>query len=158
MDLPGKCEIVREYDIDDPAIRNIVQEINGEEGVGVVPDYMNRISELLESIENRKINALVNFMLYGMILNDGRDMEALRSIQDDISEYMDAYYLSLDDIEDTIAANDNFKMNLLPELVNELRLDKDFYKTHKKDINVLVGMLPDIRENLEFISKVLLGV
>jgi hypothetical protein len=157
MEEFDKSEVIHEYDVDDPAIRNIMQEINPE-GSSDIHDYMNRISELLESIEIKKINGLINFLIYGLILNEGENMECLSGIHEDIQGYMEVYHLTLDDIEEALRADKKINVELFPELVNEMRMDKEFYKTHKKNINVLLNMLPDIKHNLEYISRALLGV
>jgi sulfur relay (sulfurtransferase) DsrC/TusE family protein len=158
MNIDCKKDIIHEYDVDDPAIRNIVQEIKGEEGGSSIHNYMNRISELLESIERRKINGLINFLIYGMILNEGVDMETLKTIHEDIQTYLEDYHSTLDDIEDAIQTDKEIAFVLFPELINELRMDKDFYKNHKKSISALLKLLPDIRQNLEHISRALLGM
>jgi len=157
MNVNEKNELIHEYDVDDPAIRNIMKEINPEENIDI-HGYMNRISELLESIESKKINGLINFLIYGMILNEGEGMESLKSIHEDIQNAMEVYHSTLDDIEDTLRRDKTIKPDSFSALVNELRMDKDFYKTHKKDINALLSMLPDIKYNLELISRVLLGM
>jgi len=157
MCIEERCEIIREYDVDDPAIRNIVQEVKGE-GERDIHTYMNRISELLESIESRRINGLINFLIYGMILNEGVYMDCLESIHEDIQLYLEDYHLTLDDIEDTMLSNREIDVVLFPDLINELRMDKDFYKKHKKSINALLNLLPDIKQNLEHISRALLGM
>ena len=157
MDIPEKCDVIREYDVDDPAIKNIMQEINPENENGI-HQFMNRVSELLESFENRKINLLLNFLLYGMILNEAQSMDVLKSIHGDIEEFMTAYHLSLDAIEDALAANSNLNTTTVSGIVSELRMDKDFYKNHKKDIDALLKCLPEIKSNLDLISRVLLGM
>ena len=157
MDMLEKCDVIREYDVNDPAIQNIMQEIDPENENGV-HQFMNRVSDLLESFENRRINLLLNFLLYGMILNDAQSMDVLQSIHGDIEEFMKSYHTSLDAVEDAIAADRSMELTTLPELVNALRMDKDFYKNHKKDLNALLKFLPEIKSNLELISRVLLGM
>ena len=157
MDISEKSDIINEYDVDDPAIENIMKEI-GPEGSGVEHNYMNRISELLESIETKKINGLINFPIYGMLLNEGKDMDILKKIHNEIREFLLVYHSSLDDIEETLAVNKKIKMTIFPELINELRMDKAFYKTHKKNIDGLLKKLPDMKKNLELISRTLLGM
>ncbi len=157
MDNAEKCDVINEYDVDDPAIQNIMQEINPE-GDGGAHVYMNRISELLESIEARKINGLMNFIIYGMILDEGQGMVALEKINNQIEEFMVQYHSSLDEIEDALAISKNLKVTIFSDLINEIRMDKTFYKTHKKDIDKFIKKLPDMKQNLEFISRVLLGM
>ena len=157
MDMVEKCEVIREYDVNDPAIQNIMQEIDPENEKGVHV-FMNRVSDLLESFENRRINLLLNFLLYGMILNDAQDMDVLKSIHGDLEEFMQAYHTSLDAVEDAIAADGSIEVTTLPEVVSALRMDKDYYKNHKKELNALLKLLPEIKSNLELISRVLLGM
>ena len=157
MDIPEKCDVIHEYDVNDPAIRHIMQEINPEDEKGV-HDFMDRVSGLLESFENRRVNRLLNFLLYGMVLNDARSMDILQSIHVDIEAFLDAYYSSLDAVEDALASGTTMGVTTLPKFVSELRMDKEFYKSHKKEIDALLKLLPEMKSNLELISRVLLGV
>ena len=58
-------EPVKEYSVDDESIKNIMHEISDDEGF---QEYIERISGLLESVESKKVNIIINYLLYGMIV------------------------------------------------------------------------------------------
>ncbi len=154
MNISEDREPVREYSSDDSRIKNIMAEISfGDEGIH---EYLNRISELLESVESKKINSLLNILLYGMLLNDGQEIECIKLVHKDLKKYLEAYYKSLGNVEAYLSENKYIGTDTFPSLVNKLRTDKDFSKKHKKEINKMLKMLPDIKRNLENIAKIIL--
>ena len=101
---------------------------------------------------------MINYLLYGILLDKGQNLECVTSVHDKLKELLDEYYIGLDKVEKTLSANSELEVNKFPELVDSLRMDKDYYKKHKKVIDSFVKMLPNIRKNLEKISRGIMGI
>ena len=91
-----------------------------------------------------------------MVINEGREISSLKPIHDDLEKFMEDYLSSLDNIESALSEIKDVEVDTLPGLVDLLRTDKDYYKKYKKEINSLMKLLPDIKNNLEKVGKVLL--
>ena len=153
--MSEKVPPIREYSIDDESIKNIMNELTSEDNEGVRA-YLARISELIENIESKKINRLLNYLLYGMILNDGLAIECIAPAEAVLSAYMDEYISALDRVEVLIAETDELQASTLPELVDLMRMDNLFDKDHRAVLKVLDSELPDIKGNLENIARLIL--
>ena len=147
--------LAREYSIDDQSIRNIVAEIFAEDDSDV-REYLTRITDLIENIEIKKINILINYLLYGMILNDASSLLCMERAAADIALYMQGYVAGLDAVDAELHASRNMTVSTLPALVDQLRSDENYYKNNKKEIDRLVSLLPDVKGNLERIVKYIL--
>jgi len=155
MYIPEEREAVNEYSVDDESIKNIMHEISDDEGFQA---YLLRIAELLESVESQKVNVIINYLLYGMILQEGQTLESISSHHPELKTLLEGYCVGLDKVESALSDSKELESESFPCLVDNLRMDKDFYKKHRKEINSFLKMLPDVRKNLEDLSCRIMGI
>ena len=154
--MDNRLPEIKEYSMDDTSIRNIISEIFVDEE-NSLRSYLTRIAELLESVESHKLNALGNFLLYGMLLNDGTTFEPLFYVRDSLSGYLEEYHQSLDKIEEFLALNEKLEVENLSQFIDTLRDDKEYQKRNIKEIETVFELVPDIKSNLEVLTKNILG-
>ena len=150
-----KKALVKEYSVDDQGIKNIVAEIFASDD-NDLRDYLTRITDLLENIEIKRINILINYLLYGMILNDAASFTCLDGVREEIGAYMDGYVAGLNAVDAALSESDVISVDAFPALVDQLRTDKDYYKNNRKEIDRLVKLLPDVKGNLDHILKLII--
>ena len=147
--------LVKEYSVDDQGIKNIVAEIFASDD-NDLRDYLTRITDLLENIEIKRINILINYLLYGMILNDASSFTCLDGVRKEIGAYMDGYVAGLNAVDAALNESAVISVDTFPALVDQLRTDKDYYKNNRKEINRLLKLLPDVKANLDHILKLII--
>ena len=148
-------ELVKEYSVDDQGIKNIVSEIFASDD-NDLRDYLTRITDLLENIELKRINILINYLLYGLILNDAAAFTCLDGAREEIGAYMDGYLAGLNAVDTALNESNVISVDAFPALVDQLRTDKDYYKNNRKEIDRLLKLLPDVKGNLDHILKLII--
>ena len=147
---------INDYSIDDSSIKNILSEIFADEESSL-RSYLTRISELLESVESHELNTLGNFLLYGMLINDGTTFEPLFYVRDSLSGYLEEYHQSLDKIEEFLALNEKLEVDNLSQFIDSLYCDNDYQKKNIKEVEAVFEFVPDIKSNLEALTRSILS-
>ena len=155
-------EIPKEFDID--SLPNISSELElNADGVDLRA-MMDRLSALIECLEADRINALLNFPLYGLLLHDLSELECLSKDAAMFAGFLEEYSHTLDKLDLWIAeaAFDNESgapsITNLPGLINAIRTTKGFDTKHASALDNLSDLLPDINANLETVARRILGI
>ncbi|NOY75126.1 MAG: hypothetical protein GXP32_04960 [Kiritimatiellaeota bacterium] len=149
--------------LDDPALANLASEL-GADGNEDLQSLLERVNQMMEFVENDKTNALLNFPLYGLLLNELLALQCIKPYESVFKKFLDEYLSSLDTLDAHVAAvfpRDDWNrsdITDLPSLINEMRSDGSFAKQRKKELKLLSSDVPDLKKNLETIETIILGM
>ena len=150
--------------VDDESVANVMSEIALEENENDLHMQIEQIIRLIETIETNKINALLNYPLYGMLLNELSSFKCLAAHSIFFEQKLNEYIGSLDELEEVLAngaipdETSPFPITTLSTLIDEMRMQDDFTKKYKKELHQLLKILPNVKQTLEEIIKIVLGI
>jgi hypothetical protein len=125
----------RTANLDDEALANLASELGMNSGEDL-ESIIERLTRLVEFIENDALNALLNFPLYGLLVRDLSEFQCLKPHAPRLQEYLDEYASSLDALEERLAAHplnagdSEPPASNLPNLINAMRTQESFMKKH----------------------------
>ena len=149
---------------DDESVANVMSELGSEDTEDDLQSQIDRITALVELVEVNRLNALLNYPLYGMLLHDLSEFDCLNAHASFFEERLQEYANSLDSLEKRLiegALPDGaspFPISTLPDLINEMRMQDDFTKKNKKALTALTKELPDVKKTLEDATRIILGI
>jgi hypothetical protein len=151
-----------EFDIE--SVPNIASELEMDADGVDLRAMMDRISDLIECVEDNRVNALLNFPLYGLLLHDLSGLKCLEKDADLFVGLLEEYASALDRLDARIgdgmfAGTDAFApVDDLPSLINAMRMGESFVSANAKKLDELVEILPDVDANLEATARRVLGM
>ncbi len=155
-------KIPREFDID--SLPNIASELEMDADGVDLRAMMDRLSALIECVEENRLNALLNFPLYGLLLHDLSGLGCLSKNAAMFAGFLEEYTETLDKLDLWIAeaAFDDGpgapSITNLPGLINAIRTTKGFDTKHASALDSLSDLLPDVDANLETVARRILGI
>ena len=151
-----------EFDIE--SVPNIASELEMDADGIDLRSMMDRLSELIECVEDNRVNALFNFPLYGLLLNDMSGLKCLEKDADMIQAFLKEYSDTLDRLDERLDGGmfdevDSFvPIDNLPSLINASRMSETFVSANAAALDELVEILPDVDANLEAVARRVLGI
>ena len=149
---------------DDKSVTNVMSELGSTDLGEDLQSQIDRITALVELVEVNRLNALLNYPLYGMLLNDLSKFDCLNAHSSFFTERLEEYVSGLDALEKQLAEGilhytpSASPITTLPELINEMRMRDDFMKDNQKELTILSKTLPDIKKRLEDATRIILGI
>jgi len=151
-----------EFDIE--TVPNIASELERDADGMDLRSMMDRLSALIECVEDNRVNALFNFPLYGLLLHDLSGLKCLEKDADIFEKLLKEYSDTLDRIDERLDAGafdgvDSFSpITNLPSLIDASRMSESFVSANTAVIDELIAILPDVDANLEAVARRILGM
>lgn len=149
---------------DDKSVANVMSELGSDDPGEDLQSQIDRITALVDLVEVNKLNGLLNYPLYGMLLNDLSEFDCLSAHASFFKERLEEYADGLDSLEKQLSAGalpddaSPFPISTLPDLINEISMQCDFMTKNKKELTTLLKELPDVKQRLEETTKIILGI
>ncbi|MCK5844116.1 MAG: hypothetical protein KAG97_05365, partial [Victivallales bacterium] len=130
----------RTASLDDKSLSNLASELGAEDRENL-QSLLDRITQLVEFIENDKLNAMLNFPLYGLLIRNLSALQCLKPLESLFLRHLDEYTAALDAIETRLKEehleDGTTPIATLPALVNAMRNQKTFTNKNKKKLTAL---------------------
>jgi hypothetical protein len=151
-----------EFDIE--SLPNIASELEPDADGMDLRSMMDRLSDLIECVEDNRVNALFNFPLYGLLLHDLSGLKCLEKDAAMFDRLLKEYSDTLDRLDERLDSGvfdgvESFSpITDLPSLIDASRMSESFISVNAAIIDELVEILPDVDANLEAVARRILGM